>query len=317
MRFEENNVFITVPAYDVFDKNPMVVSEHGKKYKIMYYKYVFEIDSKLSENKIIVYDRFDKNWAEIPIFKITLEQYKNVSRVMNRKKMLREEYRNMFQGPLQFIYNISKSDFFYRKCKFENLDELGKVKAGLEWLQSYIIHTPKDRYLMHAPADKIFRLACESDKKMNCRNMAVVLNTIYTNLLLKSRYIICLQKEDKIDDSHFVVEVYISNWNKWILVDSSYGLLFRADGVYLSLAEVRRLVAQDAEINIESINYRFSPDLYWRNFIKKMYRFRRPLIITDYYDAQESFVELVPNPNDYTCNEKNFLIDNPDLFWEM
>lgn len=307
---------ITVPAYDIYDQCPFSMYVSETKFKCTYYTYIFEYDRDISEMYLKVYNRLDKKSLDILLNQISEEDYRRASIPIDRKAILREKYGCTTEYKPLYTYIFSDELIpMIRDYYDKDMDEFEKVKIGLGWLQEHIKHSPKDNFVMRQSARELFVKSCNGDRKLNCRNMAVVLNTLYTNMLLKSRYIICLQKEDKIDNCHFVVEVYISKWNKWILVDSSYGLLFRAGKKYLSLQEVRSCMADDVTVEIETIKNKFNIELYWRNYVKKLYRFRRPLISGNYYDEQDLFVELVPSLQDYDMSENIILVDNVDVFW--
>lgn len=53
-------------------------------------------------------------------------------------------------------------------------------------------HASRDNYNMKCTASELI----SNGTKFNCRNMAVILNALYLSLGIKSRYIICLQKEN-------------------------------------------------------------------------------------------------------------------------
>ena len=316
LRNDGKNVYITVPAYDVFDQCIFTIIASSTKFKVIYYIYVFEYDADISEKYLNLYNHLNEEEAQILISEITENEYTTVSKVVDRRKILLERYEYRFKNAPQYTYDLGKEFIPTEKKIYQNTDEFKKVKLGIKWIQDHIKHSPKDNYMMHEYAADLFLKANKTDKQLNCRNMAVVLNALYLNMLLRSRYIICFQKENKIDNCHFVVEVYISKWNKWILIDSSYGLLFKnKDQMYLSLEEVRNFIANDYFIEIESVKLKMNDALYWRNFVKKIYRFRRPVMSSDFYDEQDQFVDLVPCVQNYKASNQYIVMDNPDLFW--
>ncbi len=316
IRNDGEKVYITVPAYDTFDQCLFTIFASSTKFKVMYYAYVFEYDEDTSKDHLNIYNQLNKEDAEILINEITEEEYRTVSKVIDRKKILLEEYEYKIKYAPHYTYLVGKEFIPMKRSCFQDADEFDKVKLGVEWIQDHIKHSPKDKYMMNESAADLFLKANKTDKRLNCRNMAVVLNALYLNMSLKSRFIICFQKETRVDNCHFVVEVYISKWNKWILIDSSYGLLFKSEKqMYLSLEEIRNFIANDSFIEIETVKSKINDELYWRNFVRKVYRFRRPINSSDFYDELEQFADLVPSVQNYKTSNQNFVMDNPDLFW--
>lgn len=116
-------------------------------------------------------------------------------------------------------------------------------------------HSPIDPYKSSCYAFDILIKVINQKETLNCRNMTLILNAIYLNMSIKSRYVICFQKEE-IENCHFVVETFIAEKNKWILVDSSYGFLFQNNkGDYVSLCELRELLAKNKPLNGEKSLY--------------------------------------------------------------
>lgn len=216
--------------------------------------------------------------------------------------------------PILFLYKEVSFNLI-DKYNFKDKNDIQKIYIGLKWLHHYIKHSPKDNIDIAVSAIDIFNASVHKNAKLNCRNMAVVLNAIYLSLGLKSRYIICLQKEIIINNSHFVVEVYVKELQKWIIVDPSYALLFlNKEKKHLSLAEVRFYIATGKKIEIKTICNKLNSYLYWHNYISKLYRFRRPIVSNDKYDINSKFIELIPKIKTNSDKELE-LIDNPMVFW--
>ena len=54
-----------------------------------------------------------------------------------------------------------------------------------------------------------------------------------------------MEEPNGYNDGHAMFEVYWPEAGKWILVDADMGLLFKADGQFLSIEEVAKLVKED------------------------------------------------------------------------
>ena len=162
-------------------------------------------------------------------------------------------------------------------------------------------------------------LALKSDKRLNCKSMALVLNALYLNMGLKSRYILCLPIENSCDNAHFMVEVFCKELCRWILIDSSYGLFFLKNEKYISMKELRIEISNnDKGIKVKKVlQYKkFSVQLYFKALIPKLYRFIRPQISSATFWEENKIVQLVPNLDSQYDFPNSITIDSPKEMWK-
>lgn len=316
----EGNVKITVPAYEIYDKECFINYMSDKEIIIFYCQYIFFYFNRLHTKKILVFDKKNNDLICIPTLTISKKEYMEKSIKINRYLLLSEPYAGTSKKEVCYKYsNVKLFDNSIASLSGNsNLNDLEKIKTGLKWLMSKFSHCSQDNYSMSYSASELIK----KGRSFNCRNMAVILNTLYLSWNLKSRYIICLQKEEKLDNSHFMVEVYIKKQKKWVVVDSSYGCLFKnVNGNYLSLRELREYLACNHKVIIDSVDMlkKINSRLYFKSLIIKLYRFRRPVISNDYYNIQGQFIELVPAISFINIKRNNNInmIDTPALFWTM
>lgn len=314
---QDSDISISVPAYDIYDKPCYKVASKEGHFCIRYYKYIFIYNTDISSERIQITDNDKRRIFFVPIWSILPEEYFDKSRRIDRLKLLSEEYLCINNTLIDFRYEPVRIFYPFTEAWMHGSDELILVSEGLKWFTKHIIHTPKDLLHFYGTAADIYYEALAVDQKMNCKNMALVLNAIYLSLGIRSRYIECIQLENRIDNCHFVVETYITKWQKWILVDSSYGLMFKDEnGCYLSLRELRWRLATEQDVDLVMLFRPINKKLYFYNLVRKLYRFVRACISCDAYYEGMSQVELRPLKKE-TYGEKNIMVtDCPELFWK-
>lgn len=313
-----NEAYITVPAYDVFNQKCYSSIVDSRHIKFHYYNYIFEYKDSEIKNQLIIFNiQEKKRWIqEIRI--IQEQEFLKNSKKIDRKKLLKEKYQNkriFFKDMI--TYKVINSYKYISEFTVLYNNEIEYVHEIIKWFFKYFHHVSKDIYPYYGRCCDIFSEAILKNGAMNCKNMAIVLNAIFLSLGIKSRYIQCLQLERKVDNCHFVVEVYISEIKKWILVDSSYALMFKnVYGDYLSLRELRDILSNEGEVNLECLVKPISKLLYLRSFVKKIYRFRRAFASTDCFFEDDKLIELCPSCEELEDNYKITYTDSPDCFWE-
>ena len=310
-------VNITIPAYEIYNKECYTNYISNEVIAVFYYHYIVFVDNKLKFRKALIFNNKNNNMNYVPISGLSKSEYMEKAIKIDRRILLLEQYEKTSKGEINFKYGNVKPFEKEITLSSKNIEfnQLEKVKEGLEWLISQFSHCPQDNYDIGVSVSELIK----EGKRFNCRNMAIILNSLYLSWKLKSRYIICIQKEERIDNSHFMVEVYIQDQKKWIAVDSSYGLLFTdSDGKYLSLRELREYLGNKHQIILEYVNMsqKINPILYFKSLLVKLYRFRRPIISNDFFDTREQFIELVPVISAENRNRNITLVDSPELFWQ-
>ena len=228
-------------------------------------------------------------------------------------ELLEEPYEKNYKDDIEFSYDGRVS---FRFFDVDTDDEIERISHYVRMICKNIKHAPKDEFKEGIKADDLYHMVINRDAKINCRNLAVIMNAVFLRHGIKARYVVCLQKE-KTQDCHFMLEVYSAKRGCWIAVDSSYALLFTDQyGEYISLRQMREKIVKRENIVVVPLVDMINEQLYWNNMIRKMYAFRRCVFSTDSFNQRNLMVELLPNIEHVASPYKNILyIDNPDLFW--
>ncbi len=321
LMFSDKQIRISVPAYDIFDKECFFVENINGAYKFRYYNYTFDQELSGNYKYLKVYDKKVDKKYRVYLLEIDKKEYKNASIKVDRKQLLLEVYECSCSCIIDYKYEIKEYliNSFYKLDYqfFEVSNSLFQIEQGVRWLLQNFTHISKDQYDSELCLKQLFEKKYNKKIHLNCKNLAVLLNSLYLSWGFKTRYIICLQKEEKVNNAHFLVEVYVDNLTKWIAVDSSYGLFFTdIRGEYLSLREIRENIAHDkiTLIKYVDLSIKVNSILYFRSFICKLYRFRRSLVSNGYY-LPNIFVELIPKCTHSLLEDGVIYTDNPEMFW--
>lgn len=321
LRFEIRKVFITVPAYDIYDKECFIMS-NGKSNIIRVFKYKYElVDDKIE--KVILVNCF--NNMEIHGVRISYESYMEVSRIVNRSALLREPYPKIQGGDVsrKFIYHYEDKGFArVREVSgmrewFTGSSSQDKILKILHWVCVHAKHKGDVILPDSRTGESLLELISRNEGVLNCRGLAILTNMMCMAAQIPSRFIVCMQKEEQIDDCHVVTIAYDRENKKWIMIDPSYELYcMNENGLILSLEEIRYRLMQDIPVYINQeaniTGVQLNPNLYLRNLVKKIYRFQSPIEITSDCDYVDNLIELVPR---IKCKE--YSICDPSKFWAL
>ena len=83
---------------------------------------------------------------------------------------------------------------------------------------------------------------------INCFHYSIIYSTYLSSIGIKSR-VWALEGNDSLEDmTHSVAEVYLQTFNKWVLIDSHWGIYFTDSNIPLSVLELReKLLNNEAE----------------------------------------------------------------------
>lgn len=145
-----------------------------------------------------------------------------------------------------------------RKCRNGDLE---KSLHMLSWVNSHIRH--KGNYDNSDTQDALTLLGAAFDKNygINCLAMSIVLCECLLALRVRARVMYMMPKNAQDGDNHVVVEAYVPDKNKWIMLDPTYGsYCLNSEGEILNLYEIRNCIAQDTEYYFSaSMNYNGNP----------------------------------------------------------
>lgn len=318
---KRNTVFITVPAYDVYDKACVWVIYENDKILFSYdkYKIVIKKDEKCLE--VYMWDIFTKESLKVDLKTIDNAEYENAISNINRNKLLQINYGESIKRNVQYQYLWRKDiyEIVQNKIDFSGCErEIELIKNIVHWFMLAIKHDGRKACEIRKENIKEYLKAMdERINELNCRDMAYVLNAIFLGFCFKSRCIECKQYEVNVNNSHFMVEVYMIDERKWIAIDSSYGILFQdTQDNFLSIQELRKFLADNVPIKFVYMGKKISSILYIKALKKILFRFYREFIWRGKTCIEEKKLELTPVINDERIGD-TFITDSEEVFWGL
>ena len=129
--------------------------------------------------------------------------------------------------------------------------DFAKAVALLEWISSHVRH--KGNYDNHIARNAEALLDYAYDKGdecgINCVSLSIALTECLLLVGLRARSLYLMPFSPYDGDNHVVCEVWISEWNKWVMLDPTYsGYVKDSDGQVLSVIELRNTLANRASI---------------------------------------------------------------------
>ncbi len=168
------------------------------------------------------------------------------------------------------------------------------------WIHNNITHDGSNFALAEFDAIDLYHYHKATGKGINCRHLAISLNEMYLSMGLKSRYVICLPKDESYQDCHVINCVWVDSLQKWIWLDPTFAAYVKDEnGNFLSISEVRErlidgrplILNEDANWNNQSkqtkeeylmdymaknlywlqvpVNSQFNPESRYRNYVNK------------------------------------------------
>ncbi|MBQ7139898.1 MAG: transglutaminase domain-containing protein [Bacilli bacterium] len=209
-------------------------------------------------------------------------------------------------GKINFIYDY-KSLKKYNISKRINLPknivtDLDKIVYCLKWYNENLNY--KGRPIEENIYDnyswiKLIKIVKKEKLTLNCRYKTMLFTQLLISLGFKARFVRCLPYEIMSHERHCVTEVFINELNKWIIVDSTFGIIyFDKYGNPLNLYEFRWLLLSSEKIRFFVKN---KEDYYniismWR---KHIFRFQYFLYNGDKMLEYKSQRYIILNPLNY------------------
>lgn len=133
--------------------------------------------------------------------------------------------------------------------------DLEKTMYLLAWVNQHIRHTGGYDNSDKQDALTLLSLAYDTAYGINCLAMSIVLCECLLAVHVRARVVYMMPQSAEDGDNHVVVEVFVPELGKWILLDPTYGsMCLDLRGNFLNLYEIRRRIAADED-------YTFSEDL--------------------------------------------------------
>ncbi len=124
--------------------------------------------------------------------------------------------------------------------------DLDKAVNLLAWVSRHIRHTGNYANTDCQDALTLLGLAFDTDYGINCLAMSVVLCECLLAVGMKARVMYMMPRHPEDDDNHVVVETFVPDLEKWIMLDPTYGsYCMDAGGSILNLYEIRTCIVKD------------------------------------------------------------------------
>lgn len=140
-----------------------------------------------------------------------------------------------------------------------NKNTLSKAINLLEWLSTNTYHNGSSTVKISDNALDLLNYSFNNGEScgMNCRALSITLAECCLTIGLKARAVYIMPFSPYDGDNHVVCEVWISELNKWIMLDPTYGsYVMDVDGNILNTYEVRTVLANQEDITFsKEINY--------------------------------------------------------------
>lgn len=136
-------------------------------------------------------------------------------------------------------------------------NDLDKALNLLAWVNSHIRHTGNYDNSDKQDALTLLELAFDKDYAINCLAMSIVLCECLLAVGAKARVMYMMPESTEDGDNHVVVEAFVSDLDKWIMLDPTYGsYCLDVQGNILNLHELQSMIAGSEEIHFtKTINY--------------------------------------------------------------
>lgn len=145
----------------------------------------------------------------------------------------------------------------YHISEIAGKSDLEKALNLLGWVNQHIRHNGEYDRSDKQDALTLLESAFDKDYGINCLAMSIVLCECLLAVKIKARVMYMMPQNVEDDDNHVVVEAYVSDLNKWIMLDPTYGsYCINSEGKILNLYEIRNHIVRDEAYRFsENMNY--------------------------------------------------------------
>lgn len=159
-------------------------------------------------------------------------------------------------------YDLNKPEYAVLEDKYHILEIAGKSDLEkalhlLGWVNHHIRHQGNYDNSDRQDALTLLELAFDQDYGINCLAMSIILCECLLAAKVKARVMYMMPRNVEDGDNHVVVEAFVSDLNKWIMLDPTYGCYcLTSEGKILNLYEIRNhIVRNEAYHFSETMNY--------------------------------------------------------------
>ena len=237
-------------------------------------------------------------------------------------------------GLPRFTYEAATSNNLNYVRHFFNLDEIAgdgdeisKIINLMKWVYDNIRHDGSTYTICEYTSIDIYNYHKSTDKGVNCRLLAIVLNEIYLAMGFKSRFVTCGPKDNS--DVHVINSVFSTTLNKWLWMDPSFNAYWKDEnGNLLSIAEVRERLIDDRPLLLnEDASWSDGRPLTRATYLdgwmaKNLYWFERTVHSgfnseSPYRNTNQTYIRLVPLCSELEPATSHLIMTHDAIyFWE-
>ena len=158
-------------------------------------------------------------------------------------------------------YQLLEAEYHIAQVAGDN--DLLKALNLLEWVNLHIRHTGNYDNSDTQDAMTLLAVAFDKDYGINCLAMSIILCECLLAVQVKARVMYMMPQEAEDGDNHVVVEAFVQELGKWIMLDPTYGSYCTdLQGNILNLYEIREAIAEDEEYFFcDKLNYNGNKDV--------------------------------------------------------
>jgi len=232
------------------------------------------------------------------------------------------EYEPASNGRLKNIKNLFNLDSIAGQG-----NEISKILHLLAWVHNTIKHDGSNYALCEFDAIDFYNYHKATGQGINCRGLAITLNECYLAMGFKSRFIMCMPKDENDQDCHVINSVYSETLKKWLWIDPTFNAYVKDEnGIFLSIAEVRerlidnRPLVLNSDANWNNQNPQTKEEYLDSYMAKNLYWIQCPAVSkfnveSRYRNNKETYISI--HPPGYEHSPINGVITHdPEYFWQ-
>jgi len=145
----------------------------------------------------------------------------------------------------------------YQLSSFSGEKDLDKALNLLAWVNTHVKHKGNYDNSDRQDALTLLKISYDTECGVNCLSMSIILCECLLALQINARVVYMMPESVCDGDSHVVVEAFISELNKWIMLDPTYGsYCLDSEKTILNLLEIRNCIAENRDFYFsETMNY--------------------------------------------------------------
>lgn len=207
------------------------------------------------------------------------------NRIKNNVELLQENTKFQATGEQVISYDFTAPEYaeLIGKYHFEELLSLSDAEKAislLKWINTHVRHRGNYDNSDVQDALTLLNICCEccgqeaeeistanaapdvdkvisSGRGVNCLAMSIILCECLLAVGVKTRVVYMMPQAVEDGDNHVVVEAFVTEWNKWVMLDATYGSYCVSEaGIALHLGEIRDCICNGEEYSFsEGMNY--------------------------------------------------------------